>query len=295
VSAVTATKPAGRVTAPKKKVRKRRDPSKWIVLVAFVVLAVVMLIPFGIVLINAIKTPTEYANHGPLSLPHGVNTEGVRKFWDLVDFGKKLENSFVISFSVAVLAVLLSVLNAYALGIGKVKGRTWVLVLFLICNTLPQEGLVYPLYYLAKKFGLYDTRLSVIIIFTVIQSAFGTYLFSSVLSTFPKEIIEAAEMDGAGKWRVLWRVIVPISRPTLTVLFVFFFIWTWNEFFLPMVMLISNDNQTVPIALGVTSGDKMMDATLQSSASLLGILPAVVFFLIFQRTLSRGITAGAVK
>src|SRR5207237_803481 len=126
--------------------------SKWFVLVAFVVLAVIMLIPFGIVLINAIKTPTEYANHGPLSLPHGVNTGGISKFWDLVDFGKKLENSFVISLSVAVLAVLLSVLNAYALGIGKVKGRTWVLVLFLVCNTLPQEGLVYPLYYLAKKF-----------------------------------------------------------------------------------------------------------------------------------------------
>lgn len=296
MSAVTAAKPAReRAMASGGSVRGRRDPAKWAVFAAFVVLAVVMLIPFGIVLINAIKTPSEYANHGPLSLPHGVYTGGIKNFWDQVDFGKKLWNSFLISGSVAVLAVLLSVLNAYALGIGRIRGRTWILVLFLVCNTLPQEGLVYPLYYLAKRFGLYDTRLSVIIIFTVIQSAFGTYLFSSVLSAFPKEIIEAAEMDGAGKWRALWRVVVPISRPTLLVLFVFFFIWTWNEFFLPMVMLISNDNQTVPIALGVTSGDKMMDATLQSSASLLGILPAVVFFLIFQRTLSRGITAGAVK
>jgi raffinose/stachyose/melibiose transport system permease protein len=265
------------------------------VLAALAGLAVVMLIPFGIVLINAFKTPAEYAGHGPLSLPHGAYTGGITKFWDQVDFGRKLWNSFLISGSVAVLAVVLSVLNAYALGIGRIKGRLWVMVLFLICNTLPQEGLVYPLYYLAKKFGLYDTRLSVIIIFTVIQSAFGTYLFSSVLATFPREILEAAEMDGAGKWRALWRVVVPISRPTLTVLFVFFFIWTWNEFFLPMIMLVSNDNQTVPIALGVTSGDKMMDATLQSSASLLGILPAVAFFLVFQRTLSRGITAGAVK
>ena len=296
MSAVTATKPARQGTGtPRRLVRRRRDPAKWAVLAAFIVLAAIMLVPFAIVLINAIKTPTEYANHGPLSLPHGVSTDGISKFWDQVDFGKKLWNSLLISGSVAVLAVLLAVLNAYALGLGKIKGRTWVLVLVLVCNTLPQEGLVYPLYYLAKKFGLYDTRLSVIIIFTVIQSAFGTYLFSSVLSTFPKEIIEAAQMDGASKWRVLWRVVVPISRPTLTVMFVFFFIWTWNEFFIPMVMLVSNDNQTVPIALGVTAGDKMMDATLQSSASLLGILPAVVFFLIFQRTLSRGITAGAVK
>jgi raffinose/stachyose/melibiose transport system permease protein len=88
---------------------------------------------------------------------------------------------------------------------------------------------------------------------------------------------------------------VPISRPTLGVLFVFFFIWTWNEFFLPLVFLISNENQTVPVALGVLQGQKMMDATMTSASALLGIIPAIVFFLIFQRTLTRGITVGSVK
>ena len=88
---------------------------------------------------------------------------------------------------------------------------------------------------------------------------------------------------------------MPVSRPTLGVLFVFFFIWTWNEFFLPLVFLISNDNQTVPVALGVLQGQRLMDATMTSASALLGILPAIVFFLIFQRTLTRGITAGAIK
>ena len=88
---------------------------------------------------------------------------------------------------------------------------------------------------------------------------------------------------------------MPVSRPTLGVLFVFFFIWTWNEFFLPLVFLISNENQTVPVALGVLQGQRLMDATMTSAAALLGILPAIVFFLIFQRTLTRGITVGAVK
>ena len=201
----------------------------------------------------------------------------------------------IISGSVAVLAVILSVLNAYALGIGRVRGRVSIMVVFLLANTMPQEVLVYPLYFFAKKIGLYDTRLSVIIIFTAIQSAFGTYLLSSVLSAFPREILEAARMDGAGRLRILWRVVVPISRPTLGVLFVFFFIWTWNEFFLPLVFLISNENQTVPVALGVLQGEKMMDATMTSSSALLGIIPAIVFFLIFQRTLTRGITVGSVK
>jgi raffinose/stachyose/melibiose transport system permease protein len=86
-----------------------------------------------------------------------------------------------------------------------------------------------------------------------------------------------------------------MSRPTLGVLFTFFFIWTWNEFFLPLIFLISNDNQTVPVALAVLQGDRFMDATTTSASALLGIVPAVIFFLIFQRTLTRGIAAGAVK
>jgi raffinose/stachyose/melibiose transport system permease protein len=274
---------------------RRRTPGSYAVLVSLIVLAVVMLLPFVIITCNAFKTPAEYSAHGPLSLPKGFYLQGLKDFWDRVDFGGKLVNSVIISGSVAVLAVILSVLNAYALGIGRIRGRISIMVVFLLANTLPQEVLVYPLYFVAKKVGLYDTRLSVIIIFTAIQSAFGTYLLSSVLSTFPREILEAARMDGAGRLLILWRVIVPISRPTLGVLFVFFFIWTWNEFFLPLIFLISNGNQTVPVALGVLQGQRLMDATMTSASALLGILPAIVFFLIFQRTLTRGITVGAVK
>jgi raffinose/stachyose/melibiose transport system permease protein len=276
-------------------VRTPRTPGKYAILAALVVLAVVMLFPFVIVTLNALKSPADYGANGPLSLPHGVYLQGIVDFWNRVDFGRKLLNSAVISGSVAVLAVILSVLNAYALGIGRVRGRLWILVVFLVANTLPQEALVYPLYYLSKEAGLYDTQLAVILIFTVIQSAFGTYLLSSVLGAFPREILEAASIDGAGKWRALWRIVVPISRPTISVLMIFFFIWTWNEFFLPLIFLISNDNQTVPVALGVLQGDKMMDATMSSASALLGIVPAVAFFLIFQRTLTRGITVGAIK
>src|SRR5687767_6592387 len=186
-----------------------------------------MLTPFVIVALNAIKSPAQYAADGPLALPTDITFQGIVDFWERVDFGQKLLNSVVISGSVAVLAVVVSVFNAYALGIGRVRGRLWILVAFLVANTLPQEALVYPLYYLAKQTGLYDTQLSVIIIFTIIQTAFGTYLLSSTLVGFPPELLEAARIDGANKWQTLVRIVVPISRPTLGVLFVFFFIWTW--------------------------------------------------------------------
>jgi raffinose/stachyose/melibiose transport system permease protein len=268
---------------------------KYLSLIALIALLLIVLFPFAIVAINAFKTPVEYASNGPLSLPQGFYLQGIIDFWNRVDFTNKLVNSAVISISVAVLGVGLSLFNAFALGIGKVKGRLWLLVFFMIANTLPQEALAYPLYYFAKFFKIYDTQFAVILIFTVIQSAFGTYLLSSVFSAFPKEMLEAAMVDGCNKWQLLFRIVMPVSVPTLSVLFTFFFIWTWNEFFLPLIMLISNARQTVPIAISVLQGQHNMDATTSAASALLGVLPCLLFFVLFQRTLTRGITAGSIK
>jgi raffinose/stachyose/melibiose transport system permease protein len=274
---------------------RRRSPAGAVVLLALTALVLLVLAPFLVIVLNAVKAPADYASNGPLSWPERLHLQGIVDFWFRADFGEKLWNSFLIAGSVAVLALLFSIFSAYALGIGRVRGRVAFLVMFLLANLLPQEALAYPLYYLSKEVGLYNTRLALIIIFTVIQGAFGTYLLSSVYARFPRELLEAAAMDGAGKWRTLWRVVVPTSWSTLSVLCTFFFIWTWNEFFLPLIFLVSNDNQTVPVALGLLQGDRMMDVTTTSASGLLGIVPAVIFFLVFQRTLNRGVMAGALK
>ena len=275
--------------------RSTRTVGQYLVLLALIVLLVVMLAPFAIVVINAFKTPEEYASNGPISLPGGLYLQGLGDFWTRIDFTNKLINSTVISLSVAILGVILSLLNAFALGIGRVRGRIWFLIFFMVANTLPQESLAYPLYYFAKAVKLYDTQVAVILIFTVIQSAFGTYLLSSVFSTFPREMIESATVDGCNKLQLLFRIVAPISLPSLSVLFTFFFIWTWNEFFLPLIMLISNARQTVPLAIAILQGQHNMDATTTSASALLGILPCIIFFFLFQRTLTRGITAGSIK
>jgi raffinose/stachyose/melibiose transport system permease protein len=274
---------------------RRRGPMRWVVLALLVVLLLGTLFPFLLALINAVKTGADYASGGPLSIPTTVDFGSLAKFWELSDFTRKLANSVIISVCVAVLGVLLGLLNAYAIGIGKVRGSRLILIVLLLGIMVPQESIIYPLYYMAKATHLYDTQLSVILIFSVLQSAFGTYLLSSVLGTFPREIIAAAESDGASRWQILWLVVVPVLRPTLMVLGTFFFIWTWNEFLIPLVMLVSNNNQTVSVAMGLTRGQNMSDPTLQAAASLLGIAPTVVFFLIFQRTLTRGVAVGAVK
>jgi raffinose/stachyose/melibiose transport system permease protein len=268
---------------------------RWVVLAILILLLAFTLFPFFLALLNAVKASAEYAAGGPLSIPRSIDLTAVEKFWTISDFSRKLFNSVLISLGVSVLGVLISLFNAYAIGIGKVPGSRLILVIFLLGIMVPQESIIYPLYYMAKATGLYDTQLSVIIIFAVLQSAFGTYLLSTVLRTFPREILEAAEMDGSNHWNTLWFVVVPVLRPALMVLGTFFFIWTWNEFLIPLVMLVSNNNQTVSVAMGLTRGQNMSDPVLQASAAFLGIIPTVIFFLIFQRTLTRGIAAGAVK
>jgi len=268
---------------------------KTLALAIMILLVAVTLYPVFMIALNAFKSPQDYAQNGPMSFPVAFYKQSLIDFWNRVTFGKKLLNSALISSSVAIFGVILSLLNAFALGIGKIKGKAFLLVIFLLGNFLPQEALVYPLYYFAKALHLYDTKLVVIIVFTVIQSAFGTYLLTSVFSEFPKELIEAAIIDGANKFQILRRIVMPLSLPTLSVLFVFYFIWTWNEFFLPLILLISSSNQTVPIAIATLQGQFNMDVTTSAASALLGVLPCLIFFLIFQRSLTRGITAGSIK
>ena len=277
------------------KVHTRKSAGDWVILVVAILIGFFIAVPFLMILINSFKSPADYNSSGPLTLPTNLYFDGIVNFWTRVNFPEKLWNSILISTVVAVAAVGISMFNAFAIGIGRVRGRTWIVVLVLLANMVPQEALLYPLYYMFKQVGLYDNVWAVIIIFTVIQSAFGTYLLASVYGTFPKELLEAASLDGASRLQILWRVVYPISRPTLSVLLIFFFIWTWNEFLIPLTFLVSNANQTVPVAISVLQGDRLMDVTTTSASALLGLLPTLIFFLIFQRTLTRGITAGALK
>ncbi|MFP5360793.1 MAG: carbohydrate ABC transporter permease [Actinomycetes bacterium] len=272
-----------------------RGPSAWFVLVAMALFAVAIILPVLLALMNSVKSTAEYTQNGPLALPQGIDLTNITEFWQTIDFTQKLWNSLTISIGATVLGVILSVLTAYAIGIGRIRGRFWILALFMVAFTLPQEALIYPLYTMAKSVGLYDSPWAVIIIVGVLMSAFGAYLLSSVMTTFPEEILEAAALDGAGRVRVLVSVVIPLMRPSILVLATFFFIWTWNEFFIPLVLLPSGDTQTVSVALGALFGQYTSNPVTSAAAAAVGILPALVFFLLFQRTLMRGVNMGAIK
>jgi raffinose/stachyose/melibiose transport system permease protein len=268
---------------------------KYFSLFALSVLLLVMLFPMYMVTINSFKTEDGFLATGPFRLPLSFTLETIKMTWQSTDYTTKLINSTAISLATALLAIGISLFSAFALGIGQVRGKTLLLLFFLTAVMLPSESLVYPMYYFFKLVKLYDTRTSVVLFTAAFHASFGTYLLASAFSAFPRELIESAVLDGCNKWSLLFKIIVPISMPTLSVLFVFFFIWTWNDLFTPLIFLISNAKQTVPLAMALARAEHNVTITLQSSAALLGILPCIIFFIIFQRTLTKGITAGSIK
>lgn len=272
-----------------------RSPMAWVVLILCALLAVIILSPLLLMLLNSFKTSADYTQNGPLTLPKELYFGGLIRFWQRVDFPLKFWNSLWIAVCSSLLAVVLSVLNSFALGIGRIRGSSFIVGLYMILTMLPGEGFVYPLFYIFKSVGMTNSGWTIVIICGIMNMAFGTYLLSSVTSTFPRELLEAAQIDGAGRWRTLWQVVFPILRPTCSVLFVFFFIWTWNEFYFTLIFLNSNDVQTIPLAIASLRGDKVMDVPTLNAGSLVSLIPAIIFFLVFQRTLSRGLTAGSVK
>ncbi|ELT43025.1 carbohydrate ABC transporter permease [Arthrobacter nitrophenolicus] len=254
--------------------RSRRGISGWTVLILLAGAAALMIFPFWLALINAFKPSTEYIADGPIGIPTQLDFTAIIDFWVGVNFNQKLLNSVILSGSVALIAATLSLLSAFAIGIGRLKGRVWILAVFMLAFTIPQEALVYPLFVLSRELNLYDSLLGVTIILAVLQSAFGTYMLASVLGSFPMEVLEAARLDGASRFQILRLIVLPLTRSTLAVLVTFFFIWTWNDFFLPLVLLPSASNQTVSVSLGALSGQYTSDPTALAAASMAGILPA---------------------
>ncbi|GGD89149.1 carbohydrate ABC transporter permease [Microbacterium murale] len=275
--------------------KPRRTRTNWAMLAVAIIVAIVMASPFLLLVLNAFKTGADYSAHGPLAWPTTFTLDAFIGYLERVNFPLALWNSVVSSTIIAFAATGLALLASYAIGIGRIRARTTVTAVLLIATMVPHEALIYPLFYGAQATKTLNTVWSIVIVFTILWAAYGTYILSSVMSTFPREVLEAAAIDGATRWRILWTVVFPIVRPTLSVLVVFIFIWSWNEFYIPLILLSDPASQTVPIALSTLRGQHSIDITVVNAGSLLSLIPTLIFFLIFQRTISRGVTAGAVK
>jgi raffinose/stachyose/melibiose transport system permease protein len=233
-----------------------------------------------------------------LALPDPVSFDAFRRAWSEGGFDHALLSSFIITASVVIASVFLSILAAYAFGTMRFRGAGPLFAFLLFGVVVPWEATIYPLYYDAQRVGLTDSYLAVILPEVGLSVAFGTFWLRAFFRSAPRQLIDAAHVDGASSWTVLWRVLVPIGRPAIITLAILLFVFSWNDFLLGLVMIQDEDTWTAPVALASFAGRQYDTAELReivAASSVLVALPILIIYIALQRQFMRGLLTGSVK
>lgn len=222
--------------------------------------------------------------------------------WTTANFEKAVQeggvwvaalNSVLVTVARAGLNVLLAALAAYPLARFSFRGRQTVFVLVLATTMIPEQVIVVPMFKIAAGIGLYDTLAGVIVPFSV--SAFGIFLCRQAFLAIPRDLEEAAWIDGAGAFRIWWSVMLPLATPTLALLALFSVIGAWSDLLWPLVILQSENKFTLPVAINRMLGVFATNPRVAYAASVLAIVPIVILFVSVQRWLRPELFGGSVK
>lgn len=271
---------------------QRRSPLLVVVLAsAAIALALLAIGPAFWLLAVAASDSTVPLNQLPR--PAQLTMHNFRSAWTGGSLFRPFVNSLIVTLVQATLNVLLAALAAYPLARMSFRGRDAIFVLILATLMIPEQVVVVPLFRTVVNLGLYDTLAAVVIPFAV--SAFGIYLCRQAFVSIPKELEEAAQIDGASALTTWRQVMLPLAAPTLATLFVFSVIGAWSNLLWPLIVLQEQHNYTLPVALNQLLGVFATNVRYAYAASVLALIPMIVVYVAMQRWLQRGLLAGAVK
>jgi raffinose/stachyose/melibiose transport system permease protein len=185
--------------------------------------------------------------------------------------------------------------GGYALAKMRFPHKEWIFYVFILGLTIPIQAIVIPLYQVLQGLGLINSLTGIVLAQVSNGIPFGLFLMRSFFQGIPDELIEAAKIDGAGHMQILTRILLPISQPAVLALVVISALATWNDFFLPLVVLISPDVQTLPLGLVRFAGTFTSNFRLVFSGTVISFLPIVILYLLTQRRFTEGLTQGALK
>lgn len=225
----------------------------------------------------------------------GLHPENFVEAWGQGQFSTYMRNSVLVSLTVVAVSVVVSVLAGYAFGTMTFRGSTGLFYLFLFGIMVPAEAIVVPLFFDLRQLRLVNTLVAVAGPQIAQSIAFGTYWMRTYFRASDRAITEAAIVDGAAPRQVLWRVQAPIARPAILTLVVLVFMWTWNEFLIPLVMSPSGTLRTAPLGLAFFQGQHVTNYALMGAAAVTVAAPVVIVYLFAQRYFIAGMTEGAVK
>ncbi|MFD9601933.1 carbohydrate ABC transporter permease [Streptomyces sp. NPDC059970] len=206
-----------------------------------------------------------------------------------------LGSSTLIILGVVPLSLLLSTLAGYALGNLRIPGGRFVFVLLLLGLTIPFEAIIIPIYYEISTMGLLNTQWAIILPLIGLYMPFGVVWMRAHFVGVPTELSEAARIDGASTFQEIRRIQIPLAMPALSALAILLFLWTWNQFLLPLVLVDDPDKRTMAGALGAFQGQYLNQLPLLFAGALIIMLPTIVIYVVFQRQFIKALLQGAVK
>ena len=257
-------------------------------------IAIIMLFPLLWLISTALKSPAENIfQFPPQLLPSQPTAENFVKVWQTNPFGQYLFNSTLIAGFTVILNLLFCALAAYPLARQSFPGRDWIFTLIVSTIMIPFQIVMIPLYILTVQLGIRNTYIGVI--FPAIASAFGIFLLRQAFQGVPKEMEEAARMDGCSELGLWWHVMIPAIRPALVTLAMFVFIGSWSDFLWPLIVLDRPELYTLPLGVATLAGTFSLDWRLIAAGSVISIAPVLLLFLFLQRYIVPTETGSGVK
>ncbi len=275
------------------RVSRAERTANYVILVAFALCAVIP----SLTRLQAALGPSDTAGAAGTTGTGlaGLHLENFTEAWQVGHFGQYMKMSFMVSASVVAVSVGLSILSGFAFGTMRFRGSTALFYLFLLGIMMPSEAIVVPLFFDLRAVGLTDTFWAVALPQVAQSVAFGTFWMRAYFRTSNPSLIEAARLDGASNRRILWQVLVPLARPAIVTLTVLVFMWTWNEFLIPLVMVTDESLRTAPLGLAFFQGQYTQGFTLLAAGAVIVATPVVALYLILQRHFIAGMLEGAVR
>ncbi|ATG55757.1 sugar ABC transporter permease [Brachybacterium ginsengisoli] len=271
--------------------RRRRRPGRWGLLAIGVVLALLTVFPLVWMVMGSVKTPEEV--NSPSLIPSTVTFENYVYVFSQVPFARYLFNSFFISSAITVLALWFHSMAAYALARLDFPGRERIFLAIFATMLVSAPVTIIPTFIIVRTLGMVDNYAGLIV--PAIFNAFGIFLLRQFYISLPDELEEAALVDGASYWTIYWRIVLPLSRPILSALAVFFFLANWNSFVWPMT--VTSDPRLRVVQLGIQSFQQQYAADWNYilAASTVAALPTLAIFFVFQKQIVASIKTSGLK
>ena len=278
-----------------KRRKKGEKALNGVVYFLLILVLMITIIPIGWVLSTSVKTTTEVFANPPRWIPDVLTIENYKTVFLDSEIPKAFLNSVIVGLLTSLIALLLGGSSGYAFARFQFRGSKFLSLFMLISQMLPLTVLMIPMYYMENEIGLIDTKIGLAIAHLVISLPLVTWMAKGYFKGIPKEIEEAATVDGCSTMQTLTKIVLPLLKPALVATGIYAFISSWNEYALANVLTRSEQSRTVPIALNEFSSFFKVDWGSTMAAAMIITVPVIIAFMLVQKQFVEGLAAGAVK